>query len=778
MPARFTRSAPKSNVFRRILPSVGIAALLSLCACFLAAIYIPLELYCYNQQEFWFDFFHLAPALLLLFGAGFLFNFALLMLVRLFGEKIFYCAALLESAGFVCSYIQSNFLVSHLPALDGQAPDWTVYGTDNLITAGIWILVLAVICLLAWKLGLKKAVSFARYAVCGITLMLVLTLATVVLTTNGLERKADATITDKDMFSMSTDKNVVFLLLDALDSTLFTDVLSEDTELQQALSDFTYYPNTLGAYPFTSRSVPFIFSGEWFENTESYLDWSFNSFVNGSVIQSAEERGYSLSMYSSQLPLRGSEVFKFTNVINHSAVTSYWKFALRELKVSLFKMLPYAWKAPFLINTSSFQALRSTPAGLSPFAGDNRSFYAGLQEQGLTTEAKPAFRFIHLHGAHVPFNMDENLAPKSNATYEDVVKACATLIKAYIQSLKDAGIYDNTALVILADHGYLTAYRQTPVFMAKGFGQQAEHIKISNAPVSYADLPSAFARLMDGAPSDQIFDAKEGEALQRRFLYYTYLLEDFIDEYCQTGDAWDDTTMAATGIQYTKDVTQDDTYARSFDTLPKTGLPPEIHILRQSADAGLEIAGWGVDYYENLPKAILVEHAGTVFQAAQIYIAELDAGLASAGFRVKIPEIQNSQFNFYVVNKAGELSKAYPYSLNYEKSYSTDLSTLPKTRQLPNIHVDSCNVSGNGFSLVGWGLDSAGNAPSAILVENGGTVYLTRLVIRRDLENRVAGRGLAGFSITLPEVQGNQLRFYVINEAGEISEPYVYEIPS
>lgn len=668
MPARPTRSASNSNAFRRILPSVGIAALLSLCACFLAAIYIPLELYCYNQQEFWFDFYHLAPALLLLFGAGFLFNFALLMLVRLFGEKIFYYAALLESAGFVCSYIQSNFLVSHLPSLDGQTPDWSAYGTDNLITAGIWILVLAVVCFLVWKLGLKKAVSFARYAVCGITLMLVLTLTTVVLTTNGLERKADATITDKDMFSMSTDKNVVVLLLDALDSTLFTDVLSEDTELQQALSDFTYYPNTLGAYPFTSRSVPFILSGEWFENTESYLDWSFHSFVNGAVIQSAEERGYTLYMYDTGLPLISNDILKFNNVINYSSVTSYKAFALQELKVSLFKMLPYAWKAPFLINTSSFQTLRSTTAGLSPFAGDNRSFYADLQEQGLTTEAKPAFRFIHLHGAHVPFNVDENLAPKSDATYEDVVKACSTLIKAYIQSLKDAGIYDNTALVILADHGYLTAYRQTPVFMAKGFGQQAENIKISNAPVSYADLPSAFARLMDGAPSDQIFDAKESDTRQRRFLYYAYLLEDFMDEYYQTGDAWDNTTMAATGIHYTNNVVQDDTYARSFDTLPKTGLPPQIYILRQSADTDLEIAGWGLDYYENPPEAILVEHAGTVFQASQVYIAELESqrtGLGMSGFRVTIPKdnVQGNQLCFYVINEAGEISEPYVYEV-------------------------------------------------------------------------------------------------------------------
>ena len=77
-------------------------------------------------------------------------------------------------------------------------------------------------------------------------------------------------------------------------------------------------------------------------------------------------------------------------------------------------------------------------------------------------------------------------------------------------------------------------------------------MQVSQAPVSYEDLPQAYERLMDGEQSDAIFDWKEGDGRNRRFLYYSFGNEYYMVEYLQTGHAQDMSTMVPTGKVFDK----------------------------------------------------------------------------------------------------------------------------------------------------------------------------------------------------------------------------------
>ena len=60
-------------------------------------------------------------------------------------------------------------------------------------------------------------------------------------------------------------------------------------------------------------------------------------------------------------------------------------------------------------------------------------------------------------------------------------------------------------------------------------------------------------RLLNGAPSTEVFDAKEGDSRSRRTLIYYYIDEKHMAEFVQTGHAFDLDTLVPTGQTYNRD---------------------------------------------------------------------------------------------------------------------------------------------------------------------------------------------------------------------------------
>ena len=90
------------------------------------------------------------------------------------------------------------------------------------------------------------------------------------------------------------------------------------------------------------------------------------------------------------------------------------------------------------------------------------------------------------------------------------------------------------------------------MFLVKGMREQHDTMQISEAPVSYVDLWDAYMRLMDGKQSDAIFDWKEGDTRERRYLRYSFSETDHLVEYIQTGHAQDLDGMELTGREFNR----------------------------------------------------------------------------------------------------------------------------------------------------------------------------------------------------------------------------------
>lgn len=188
------------------------------------------------------------------------------------------------------------------------------------------------------------------------------------------------------------------------------------------------------------------------------------------------------------------------------------------------------------------------------FTMSNSDFYDRVLHEEISLTDQKCFRYIHINGGHAPFIYNENveeIAPE-DGTYEDNIKASLTITREYLDKLKESGVYDNSAIIVMADHGYGWGNyfnQQNPIFFVKGVGEKHE-FRISDAPVSYMDMQQVYERLMNGAGCEEIFDWKSGDQRERRYIFYEHSNEDHMIEYMQPGRADDADAMYETGNVY------------------------------------------------------------------------------------------------------------------------------------------------------------------------------------------------------------------------------------
>lgn len=541
--------------WKQLIPGI----VLSIAAGFLICVFAPLEMYFTNIEEFWFDIYTLLP----LTAAGFAVvavSLSLLMLILfIINEKVYYVGMLIEAVIFVCTYIQGNYMVASLPSLDGSQIDWNKFTGNMVASAVMWIIVVAALVVCVKFFGFKKVNKVAGYVSGCMILMFLVTLTSVSISNEGWQHKsgADLIMTDNGILEFSENNNFIILLLDAVDGEEFNELVESSDEYKDVFNDFTCFSDTLGAYPYTKHSIPFVLTGQWYENKGKFSDYYKESVKNASLFSKLESNNYKMSLYEDELVMEDSYADRFDNIIDkNKGISSYKKFAELEGKLVAFRYLPYGFKSYVSINMNDFKSIRGKhkTEDMNSYTLDNKQFYDYITSKEVTKTQDNCFKFIHIEGAHVPFIYNEQMEyiDENEGTYEDNMKACITIVKTYLQRLKDNDAYNNSVIMVMSDHGYNyeDAFgRQNPILYVKG--AEENHVyKTSEAPVSYADLNIAYDRLIDGENSDNIFDYKEGDERERRFIFYYFETDNHMVEYITKGKAYNEEEMQETGNVY------------------------------------------------------------------------------------------------------------------------------------------------------------------------------------------------------------------------------------
>ena len=528
-------------------------------ACFITLVYGPLELYFTNRKDFWFAPNVIVPEVLFLFAAALLLCILLLAAADRWAPKLY---ALLTGCfvwGTLVCYLHSNFLSGWLPSMNGSAVDWNAYPTQRALSAAVCVAAALFVGFLGWKKWLQNAAFFGGGA---LTLMLAITVVTLGLGSSSLQGSYYFS-TNKELQDYSSDKNFLMFVVDTVDGDVFEQLVNETPEYQEALRDFTYYSNTMSGYAYTELSMSQFLTGQWYEGDVPFETYCTKALNESPFLADLQNRDYRMGFYFGYNFFdKNSGPDRFVNLsLRTSEITTHPAFWRVILRMSCVKNAPFDFKRlgyglPEKLNG----LIQKGPVGFeNRFESDNAAFWNYCQTTPVTTTGSDkVFKYIHLDGAHPAFLYGphlEKVAGTEQATYPNSVGSCLYVIENYLNMLRENDCYDNTAILILSDHGYgengTDEGRQHSILLAKGFGEHHDYA-VNEAPVSFGEMQSICDVLLDGGMSDEISTYRAGDSRERRYMLSSIIStkNNQFTEYMQTGYAGDLNTMQKTGRVY------------------------------------------------------------------------------------------------------------------------------------------------------------------------------------------------------------------------------------
>lgn len=493
---------------------------------FMLCLFAPIDLFFANADEYWFTFGQLMSVTVVAFVIAFL--VISLCLWGLSKIKVFNYIYAVCTCGLLYLYVQGNYIPRNYGVLNGTDIDWaayTGYGIASIVLAVVCIAICVVICI-KFK---DKIFDIGKWFSVFLFLIQIVTISTLMVQnseclTRG-STESGTVNSDKGLYELSADNNIVVFVLDTYDGKDLTYLLENDYDkYSEIFEDFTFYKDTLGAYPTTKCSIPFMLTGKWYENSEPYSDYVKASYTDNPVYNNFEEKNFELNLYTESTFI-APDLIKIDNEeIGQYIISDKFAFFKEIYKLVAFNYMPHQVKHFFFTDTGRISNLKGTSTIGDAFSGDVQNFAERLNNEGLKISKKGnLFKFIHLDGTHLPYTFDENLISEENREYTSYDEAAgnATMIKQYTDYLKEAGVYDNTAIVLIADHGHF-GYSQNPLFMVKNVNEHHE-FEVSDTEMSFEFLDEIWIALANGESVDSGFIGScVPEYGQRRFLYYTW----------------------------------------------------------------------------------------------------------------------------------------------------------------------------------------------------------------------------------------------------------------
>lgn len=520
----------------------------------------PVALYLSNREEFSFYLVDILPLLILCF----LGCFALLLLVCVLikNEKIrLIVTACILGIG-IGFFVQSNFLSDGYSQLNGVEMDWASMRGRGILNTVIWIACLAAPIFAGMKLK-KNRFLFLKAVAVVLLLIQLISASLLAISAAKEDNEKDFVVSSEQAFTLSEEQNVVVFVLDNFSSTLFEDIITEEPEYLEKFSGFTYFPDNSGVGNNTKGSLPFLLTGVWNENRLEYNGYLDEAFADNPLYELLREKNFDCRVFTSDRYISDEHIDYFSNISYAKSSLPVSEVTKLMYKFTAFTYMPHFLKSFFWFYSGEFSTLTADQSQgilLSP----DSSFYKSLCESGMTYSGDydGAFRFYHLNGAHAPYTMNEDAekADSGTVTAKQQAKGALKIVLDYLQDIKTSGHFDNTMVVVLADHGDWEDAEEVynPLLLVKPMSALDEDLIISQAQVSTADvIPTIMEQVGGEEYGTSVFDVAEDEVRERRFMGFNWdgnweanYLPD-IYEHSIVGNVRDPESRTLTGNVYT-----------------------------------------------------------------------------------------------------------------------------------------------------------------------------------------------------------------------------------
>lgn len=466
------------------------------------------QMVCDNQEEFWFTWAQMAPGVV---QVGLWVWGALTLLLAVLPRRAFpWGQGVLLGLG-VAALLQGNGLNADYGALNGQAIAWGEYTVYGLINTALWAGILFIcLSLRQWK----------RFGALCVVLPCLLAVGEggwiAYRAAQAPTPQTETYLSQAGLYTVGTEENLLVLVLDSVDADQFAQALAEDPDLSRRLEGFTWYRNAMGLSDPTKYGLPALLTGQAYTQPVDYAGFIAAAYADAPLYTMLagdvwDARFFTDSRYVS---LDAGVVDNLAR--EELAVNDPAGLTRDLLRLCAFRYAPHFLKSQLWMYSNVFLPYAQAQ-GEPVYEVTDPAFDARLREEGLEATVERAFRLIHLTGMHPPYTMDADCQYQAQGvTAQEQMRGCLRLAEDYLEQLRALGVYDRSAVLILADHGTDTVHR--PLLLLKRPGDTGE-MAVNDAPVSYADLPATYVALLTGAQAGtELWSIPQGQAHTR--LYY------------------------------------------------------------------------------------------------------------------------------------------------------------------------------------------------------------------------------------------------------------------
>lgn len=451
--ARFHRPIRR----KQLLPSAfGVALVLVL----LMQVALPIQTYVANRSSFPFSPLELSGAiagrLVVAVPAAVL---AVFLLARCFGRWVF--APIFAYS--ICVYLESGVLSIGQPSLNG---DWWFFRNSTRIVwdSVTWAGVFA---------GISAAHRFLKNHYGAASLCLLVLVGASMLDVRQEEEADQSKLIVTDFSSIetvdrsvtySTNRNVMVFVIDSLEREQAHAVM-EDPEagnrLREQFRGFTEYLDNVGTGEGSLAAVANLFTGKYPEDAALRGDYYASVFSKDSAVRDYLEEGHAVYVSTPALGYgyTNRRVFEKrrdrTKDVFRQPIDGGLAWTLET--IDRFRWFPFVLKLKYILLSEQ---------GLEQKDDLEREWnlYPILREAGLAPANIPVFMFMHSDGVHAPvlYNRHLELMPGKQDSDEGCIEmgvGVLGLLGQLFDTYRERGLYDNSLILVLADHGNYSADR-------------------------------------------------------------------------------------------------------------------------------------------------------------------------------------------------------------------------------------------------------------------------------------------------------------------------------
>lgn len=483
-------------------------------------IFAPSSLFLNNINEFSVSYLTVLPVILvmvLLMTLG-----AFLVAVCISKENNVIYAGVFFFALALGSYVQGNFLNPKFAALDGTEIIWSDYTAEGVISVAFWCLCI-VGTLLAVRLRKDNAEKVIQYTSYFLSLVQLLSLVVLIMT-NPLDKTIDEGMLREGEFALGSKENIVIFIVDTLQADALNEYLSSAAYIG-GLDDFTFFDDVVSGGAPTEQALPVLLTGYEYDPSQPIEEYMEEAWQETLLYDDLHENGWDVRLYtdSKRVPGCNKDIADNYGIIGSHWIDDYPGFGVQLYKLVNFYLFPQPLKQFFWLSTDVIENyIAHTNVGYYDSVKEQLIFYEDMgKAQGLTTDYEKAFRVYHFYGVHEPRYMEADLeiVAEGGVAEQEALKGVMKIIYAYMDEMKRSGVYDNSMIMILGDHGRHEKgnIESNPGVLIK-LPDESHALAHNSAPIHFRNIVATIASNIVDDYSDYgpgVYDIDENSDVER-----------------------------------------------------------------------------------------------------------------------------------------------------------------------------------------------------------------------------------------------------------------------